>query len=476
MRWLINVVRVLATIVRWRCYIWLPGYLRQSMRRQCPSDTNDRPIDIIFLVVDHFEPSRREAEEGIRKVQDWCESYAQVATRHRDSDGVMPQHTWFYRYDYPNYACIRILSEYVYRHFGEVEFHLHHGHDTAETFTHKIRDGVDWFNQAGAMISAEEAPTCRFAYIAGNWALDNGQRNPAMSGVNTELEILGRAGCYADFTFPAFGESSQPRMANTIYYATDTPAPKSYDKGVPVEVGKPAQGDLMIFPGPLHIDWRNGYIEYAAFEFFAPYFRRRLDSWLSAGIHVTGQPHWIFVKLHTHGMQSRETFLGPQLDQMHTDLEHAFMRDSYRLHYVTAREAYNIVRAAEAGKTGNPNDYRDYEVLPPANRLIACNTPYRLDEYSTRRVRLHLDNASHDVVIRFATLPLCSMEGGQITRVDFQHEDGRIKYVEVLGKGSCCIHLIRSVAGAGREVEEVMVRLPYKYGDLTEAKPDMATP
>jgi hypothetical protein len=26
---------------------------------------------------------------------------------------------------------------------------------------------------------------------------------------------------------------------------------------------------------------------------------------------------------------------------------------------------YNIIKAAEAGCTGNPNDYRDYELPPP---------------------------------------------------------------------------------------------------------------
>ena len=50
---------------------------------------------------------------------------------------------------------------------------------------------------------------------------------------------------------------------------------------------------------------------------------------------------------------------------------HEHMRERYNdgekwlLHYVTAREMYNIVRAAEDGHSGNPGDYRDYEVLPP---------------------------------------------------------------------------------------------------------------
>jgi hypothetical protein len=34
----------------------------------------------------------------------------------------------------------------------------------------------------------------------------------------------------------------------------------------------------------------------------------------------------------------------------------------YRLHYVSAREMYNIVKAAEAGCTGDPSAFRDFEI------------------------------------------------------------------------------------------------------------------
>jgi hypothetical protein len=36
---------------------------------------------------------------------------------------------------------------------------------------------------------------------------------------------------------------------------------------------------------------------------------------------------------------------------------------NYVLHYVNSREVFNIIKAAEAGLSGNPNDYRDH-VLP----------------------------------------------------------------------------------------------------------------
>ena len=37
----------------------------------------------------------------------------------------------------------------------------------------------------------------------------------------------------------------------------------------------------------------------------------------------------------------------------------------YKLHYVTAREMYNIIKAAERGLTGDPSQYRDLIIAPP---------------------------------------------------------------------------------------------------------------
>ena len=37
----------------------------------------------------------------------------------------------------------------------------------------------------------------------------------------------------------------------------------------------------------------------------------------------------------------------------------------WALHYVTAREMYNVACAAMAGKTGNPADHVDFQLPPP---------------------------------------------------------------------------------------------------------------
>jgi len=50
---------------------------------------------------------------------------------------------------------------------------------------------------------------------------------------------------------------------------------------------------------------------------------------------------------------------------MLTEMEKSYNDgEKYRLHYMTTREVYNVIKAAEAGLKDNPNDYRDYILKP----------------------------------------------------------------------------------------------------------------
>jgi hypothetical protein len=84
---------------------------------------------------------------------------------------------------------------------------------------------------------------------------------------------------------------------------------------------------------------------------------------------VEGRPEWIFVKVHTHGTQERDTdtLLGEPMDRAFSHLEsHYNDGTDWKLHYVSAREMYNIAKAAEAGLAGDPGQYRDHVVPRPA--------------------------------------------------------------------------------------------------------------
>lgn len=387
MRVMLSYLKTVVLLFKYSCMGWIVDYFTKQSRAK---EAGKAEVHVMLLLCDHFEPSRPRGDQGVAEVADWCREYAEACQDYKDDDGQYPQHSWFMAYDYPNFDTLQLLSSCVYEGYGEVEFHLHHGWDLPDDFSRTLDEGTRWFQTAGAMLTAESEPKRAFAYIAGNWALDNGRHMDCYSGCNREIDLLSQYNCYSDFTFPAVGTSSQPATVNNIYYATDDGNAKSYDRGVELEVGKAESGDLMIFQGPVYIDWKAARIETAAFETFMQFDDRRTDYWLRANVHVPGRPEWKFIKLHTHGMQSMEIFKSGKLKEFFAGVKRAYQKPGYVLHHVSAREAYNIAKAAEAGLTGNPNEYRDFLIKPPANNKIRCNTAWRLNSYAEKRVSISL--------------------------------------------------------------------------------------
>ena len=94
----------------------------------------------------------------------------------------------------------------------------------------------------------------------------------------------------------------------------------------------------------------------------------RVDAWVDTGIHVEGCPEWVFVKVHTHGVEERDvdTLLGAPMRRAFEYLGERYNDGKdWRLHYVSAREMYNIVKAAEAGHNDDAGKYRDFVIPRP---------------------------------------------------------------------------------------------------------------
>ncbi|WP_114238532.1 hypothetical protein [Dyella sp. C9] len=377
---------VLRRVIRSRnMHLWLGSYLRRRIARP-----EQGPIHVMFCFVDHFEPAwgRVDLETQRTRVDRWCHDYRLLAGAHRDADGRPPQHTFFYPEEEYLEEHLDKLASLCADGFGEIEIHLHHDNDTEANF----RATIQRFNELlharhGALSRDPDSGELRFGFIHGNWCLDNSRADGRWCGLNNELVLLRELGCYADFTLPSAPSDTQTHIINTIYYATDDPLrPKSHDRGVPVRVGGSPSGDLMIVQGPLGLNWhdrRHGLIpriENADVRVSCPPHAHRVDAWIRTAVQVEGRPDWIFVKIHTHGTQERDmdTLLGEPMHVMHEYLERRYNDGQrYVLHYVTSRELYNIVKAAEAGKRGNPNHWRDYLLPPPplataAARSAAC--------------------------------------------------------------------------------------------------------
>lgn len=362
--------------------IWLPQYLRQSLSRK-PVAGNE-PIHIMFCFVDHFEPQwlRPDYATEVKRVDNWFTGYRTLADRHKDADGRVPQHSFFYPEEEYREEHLAKLADLCANGYGEIEVHLHHENDTAENLRTTLQNFIHTLHDNhGAFAKDPHTGKLSWAFIHGNWALCNSLPGGVACGVDEELPILRELGCYCDMTLPSAPSPAQTSTINSIYYAEDKPGqPKSHDTGAPVSVGGCASGDLMIVQGPLGLNFRKRKfgilptIENGDIKLVSPPTPDRVDLWIKTGVHVAGKPNWIFVKIHTHGAQEgdMEACLGKPCDDMYDYLETRYNDgEHYVLHYVTARETYNIIKAAEAGKTGNPCDYRDYQIPRPNYKRLS---------------------------------------------------------------------------------------------------------
>lgn len=357
--------------------VWLGSYLKRDW---LPPRNVQGTRHLMFCFVDHYEPQwlQPSYEVEVQRVARWRQDYPKLCEGHRDADGRPPVHSFFYPEEEYRREHLDALVELCRMGLGEIDIHLHHDKDTEAGLREKLRRFTDTLiREHGALpVDAQGRPL--WAFIHGNWALDNSHPHGEGHGcgVDNELIVLREEGCYADYTFPAAPDPCQTSTINKIYYAKDDPhRPKSHDTGRRVKVGGKPWGDLMILQGPLGFMTRNRKfgilprIENADVRTSSPPTPDRVDAWVRTGIHVEGRPEWIFVKVHTHGTQERDidTLLGEPMAKAFSHMESRYNDGrEWCLHYVSAREMYNIVKAAEAGESGNPNAYRDY-VIPRAS-------------------------------------------------------------------------------------------------------------
>ena len=347
--------------------VWLPAYLR----RRVPA-RGEGPVHVMFCFVDHYEPiwGKVDWRRNVRA------SIAGAATTARSPSPSRcrrppPQHSFFYPEEEYVEEYLDKLASLCADGYGEIEIHLHHDNDNAANF----RATIDRFNKSAARApqraATRSATVDSLRFIHGNWSLDNSRRTDAGADINNELILLRELGCYADFTLPSAPSETQTSTINSIYYATDDPArPKSHDTGELVRVGGRPSGDLMIVQGPLGLNWRERRLASSRAS------KRRHPPTLAAnaGRVDAGSKPASTSRAGRSGCSSKYIPMAHRKAtwtrcSAHRPAMYAIWRKPTTTAALCAAlrhraRNYNIIKAAEAGKTGNPGDYRDF-ILPP---------------------------------------------------------------------------------------------------------------
>jgi hypothetical protein len=354
---------------------------------------------LIFTVANHFEPSWDDKNLPVdlsvqmSRLDDWCEKARRIGEAVRDSDGTPFRHTNFYPAEQYHRSLLDRLAELQRDGFGEVEIHLHHGVERPDTEANlrrtleEFRDTLAYEHQCLSRMDGEGQPM--YAFVHGNWALAN-SAGGRFCGVDSEMQTLAETGCYADFTLPSVPYQTQVSRINAIYEAAG-----SFENAVPHRTGPGLKAGSqprlpIIFTGPLVFDWSRRVkgmvvprLDDGVLAFNHPLDLKRLDRWANARISIGGRPDWVFIKLYCHGFfpHDQETVIGDRCRRFFEEaLEESERTGEYKIHFASAREAFNMAMAAVDRCEGEPGLYRDYRLQQIMQEASTQPAEYRSHE------------------------------------------------------------------------------------------------
>ncbi len=351
---------------------WIEGYARHTIANRRPSRVAG-PRHLLFALCDHWEPLWNQVggAQADARVRFWVEEYPRLAAEFRDADGRSPRHSFFFPGEQYRPAWLEALAGLARRGIAEVEVHLHHDGDTAETLRSDLLTTLDHFAGHGHL-SRGPAGEKRYAFIHGNWCLANARADGTYCGVDAEIPLLFETGCYADFTFPAAPDESQPNIVNRDLLADRGPRAEARLRGGRARArGRGAEGPHPDDRGPARARDAGG-------EDPAPHRERgrhgqgarHAEAHRDVGPaeHPRRGPARVGLRQGAHPRRAGASGGLPARRRgarMHRALTTRYNDGrEWVLHYVTAREMFNIAVAAMEGEGGDPSAYRDY-VLPP---------------------------------------------------------------------------------------------------------------
>jgi hypothetical protein len=327
--------------------LWFPGYVRNRLE-----NWGGPPAGRVWVAIaDHWEPYHGHASHDTarRRASPWSNLWPAIAQKHADSTGRSPQYTFYYPQEQYHPEFLDLLAKLKGQGTADVDIHIHHDGEGQQNFIDRMSNFIDSLVARHGLLRLHDGRIV-FGFIHGNWALDNSRPDGRYCGLNNEITLLHKLGCYADFTMPSGASPTQSRTVNSIYWVTDDPLrPRSYDRGVSVKPGTLGHGDLLMIPGPLGVRFAERLIprlengEIAWYDAPTAY---RIGRWLELAPRIGRN---IFIKLHTHGAVERNTdalLVQGGLGRLFDLLEAECRRCGHELHYVTTWEMRQAVDRA----------------------------------------------------------------------------------------------------------------------------------
>jgi hypothetical protein len=326
--------------------LWLAPYVKDRLRRRL---SPVKPTRAWVALCDHYEPLGRSlsVERARAKVAEWRDKWPRIAEdAPRDAAGQRPQYGFFYPQEEYRKDLLDGIAEITRLGVGDVEVHLHHDNERRETFIKKVSEFCRRLSSDHGLLRRIEGRTV-FAFIHGNWALDNSRPDGKMCGLNGEIALLRDLGCYADFTMPSLPSPTQGRVVNQIYWCTSNAdgSPRSFDRGIEATVGGGAHGDLLMITGPLGVRYGERLMprmesgEIAGYDLATA---ARVRRWFDLAPMIGSD---IFVKLYTHGADDRniDALLNHGLANLFRLVAEEAERRKIELHWATAWQMYQAV-------------------------------------------------------------------------------------------------------------------------------------
>ena len=301
----------------------------------------------------------------------WLDGYPALAEPFRDADGRPPRHSFFFPGEEYRPGYLDALASLARRGLGEVELHLHHDGDTARRAAREDRRLPRACTTATA--------TCRATPDGGCATRSSTATGASPTPARTAAGAASTTSCRCCST-PAATPTSRSRPRPSVAAADRQPdllarrrprAAARLGAGERARVGEVRRDRILMIEGPLALALRPGRLLACASRTprSPPTIRRRPRACAAGSARTStsrGGPSGCSSRCTPTARpragggaaRRRRAHAARRADARYNDGKR------WNLHYVTAREMFNIAIAAMDGKNGDPGAFRDH-VLPP---------------------------------------------------------------------------------------------------------------